>query len=193
MYVFQIIRISDKSSHSFNIHNNTNFKIFRTFVFNGYFFHYRQTKNLINISRNPIYLFFQINWRSKILAAPFTHAPIIRKPFEKSEKFFPNPNQFPKIGVIQCKRRVQITGNRARVYITGGRPLFDFSVPLAAKRGGGDFWAAERAHRLPRAKHLRHHGDSASGDTLGLPAQTAELSRQPLSAPHHPLQGTYTE
>lgn len=70
--------------------------------------------------------------------------------------------------------------------------LVCYSVPFATRRCGSDFWAAERAHGVSRAKHLRHHGNSALGDTLGLPAQTTELPRQPLSSSHHFVQGMYT-
>lgn len=45
-----------------------------------------------------------------------------------------------------------------------------YSVPLAAGRRGGDFWTAERAHGVSRAEHLRHDGNSALRDALGLPA-----------------------
>lgn len=72
------------------------------------------------------------------------------------------------------------------------RSLVCYSVPFATRRRGGDFRPAERAHGVSRAKHLRHHGNSALGDTLGLPAQTTELPRQPLSSSHHFVQGMYT-
>lgn len=81
-------------------------------------------------------------------------------------------------------------GNKTFLRRVCNRMMFDFSVPFAAERGGGDFWATKRAHGLARAEYLRHYGDSASGNTVGLPAEEAELSRQPLSAPHHPVQGT---
>ncbi|KAL2729544.1 hypothetical protein V1478_005834 [Vespula squamosa] len=62
-------------------------------------------------------------------------------------------------------------------------------VPFAAEWRSCNFWTSKCAHCFPRAEHLRHYGNTALGDTLGLQTKKAELPRQPLSSPYYPFEG----
>ncbi|KAL2747622.1 hypothetical protein V1477_004314 [Vespula maculifrons] len=61
-------------------------------------------------------------------------------------------------------------------------------VPFAAEWRSCNFWTSKCAHCFPRAEHLRHYGNTALGDTLGLQTKKTELPRQPLSSPYYPLE-----
>lgn len=66
-------------------------------------------------------------------------------------------------------------------------------MPLAPHRRGGHLRSPVGPHGQPRAVDLRHDGDPAPGDSLGLPAPEGELSSQSLPPSHHALQGTLVD
>lgn len=63
------------------------------------------------------------------------------------------------------------------------------SLSFAAKWCGGDFRPPVRPHGKSRAVHLRHDGNSPSGDQVGLQIEEGKLPRQSVSPSHHAFQG----